>query len=117
MRDVHLFVELLDHHGFDDGQEFGRGCGRHAESIAEREGCGQIPANHRTGHSPQLAAQATDQVPDLPALMAERPVRAARAVGADAYAGVAVSVAPAEAPVGESAEAFFSCSSSSPFET
>ena len=62
----------------------------------------------------QLAAEALGQVPDLPALDGLRPVQSCGAVGADApralggCAGRAVAVAPAEEPVGEGAEAFFS---------
>ena len=113
----HLFVELGDHHRFDDGQQFGRGGGRHAERVTEREGCAQVPADDRAGQHAELAAEAADQVPDLPALMRERPVQPRRAVRAVLRAGFAVALAPAEGPLGKGAEAFFSCSSSRPLET
>ena len=65
----------------------------------------------------QLAAEAADKVPDLPTLRSFRTVQPRRAVRAGLRAGLAVALAPAEGPFGESAEAFFSCSSSRPFET
>jgi len=34
---IHLFVELGDHHRFDDRQQFGHGERRHAERVTERE--------------------------------------------------------------------------------
>src|SRR5690606_3498765 len=63
------------------------------------------------GCDAKLPGQALRQIPDLPALRRQRPVRAARAVRARALAGFAVAVAPAEVPFGEGAEAFFSASS------
>ena len=112
-----FLVQLPDHHRLDDRQQFGRCGNRHTERVAEGERRAQIPADDRAGQHAQLTAEPTDQVPDLPALMGQRPVRAARAVFARCLAGIAVAVAPAEGPVGESAEAFFSCSSSRPLET
>ena len=91
--------------------------GRDAERISQSEGRGQVPADHRAGQHAQLTAEAADEIPDLPALMGKRPVQARRAVFARLRAGFAVALAPAEGPLGESAEAFFSCSSSRPFET
>ena len=52
MRDVHPFVELLDHHRFDDGQQFGRGGGRDAKGVSEGERGTEIPADHGAGHNP-----------------------------------------------------------------
>lgn len=114
---IHLFVELGHHHRFDDGQEFTRSSGRDAERISQSEGRGQVPADHRAGQHAQLTAEAADEIPDLPALMGKRPVQARRAVFARLRAGFAVALAPAEGPLGESAEAFFSCSSSRPLDT
>ena len=114
---IHLFVEFCDHHRLDDGQQFGHGEVRHAERITERQRRRHVPADRRAGQDAQLTAETTDQVPDLPALMGQRTVQPRRAVRADLRAGFAVSVAPAEGPFGESAETFFSCSSSRPFET
>jgi hypothetical protein len=113
----HLFVELGHHHRFDDRQQFGHGERRHAEGVTEREGRGQIPPEDGARQHAQLAAEPADEIPDLPAFMRERAVQPRRAVRAGLCAGLAVSLAPAEGPVGESAEAFFSCSSSRPFET
>ena len=64
-----------------------------------------------------LAAHAQRQVPDLPALDRLRPVQDCGALGASSGAGGAVSVAPAEVPFGEGAEAFFSATTSRPFAT
>ncbi len=115
----HLFVELGDHHRFDDGQKFGRGSGRHAERLTERQRCAQIPTDDGAWQDTQLAAEATDKIPDLPAFKCSRLIYLGRAVfaGAAGLAALAVSLAPDEGPVGESVETFFSCSSSSPFET
>jgi len=114
---IHLFVELGDHHRFDDGQQFGHGERRHAERVTERERRRHVPADHGAGQHAQLAAEATDQVPDLPTLRSFRAVQPRGAVRARPSAGLAVAFAPAEGPLGESAEAFFSCSSSRAFET
>lgn len=71
----------------------------------------------------KLATEAADEVPDLPTLRRFRTVQPRRAVRAGLLAalvgcaGLAVALAPAEGPFGESAEAFFSRSSSRPLET
>lgn len=114
---IHLFVEFGHHHRFDDGQQFSC-CGRgNAECVTEGERRGQVPADHRARQNSQLAAETVDQVPDLPTLVSQRPVQPRRAVFARRLTGVAVSLAPAEGPVGKDAETFFSCSSSRPLET
>jgi hypothetical protein len=120
---IHLFVELRDHHCLDDGQQFGHGERRHAEGVTERQRCRHVPADHGAGQHTQLTAEATDEIPDLPALRRFRTVQPRRAVRASLLAalvgraGLAVSLAPAEGPFGESAETFFSRSSSRPLET
>ena len=114
---IHLFVEFCDHHRLDDGQQFGHGEGWHAERVTERERRRHVPADHRAGQDTQLTDEAADQVPDLPTLQRFRTVQPRRAVRAGLRTGFAVALAPAEGPFGESAEAFFSCSSSRPFET
>ena len=117
MRVIHLFVEFGDHHRFYDRQQFSC-CGRwHAECVTEGERRGKVPADHRARQNSQLAAETVDQVPDLPTLVSQRPVQPVRAVFARRLAGLAVSVAPAEGPLGKDAETFFSCSSSRPLET
>ncbi|SEG35854.1 hypothetical protein SAMN05421751_1431, partial [Jhaorihella thermophila] len=113
----HLFVELGDHHSFDDGQQFASGEGWHAKREAKCERGAQIPPNDGTRKHAKLAAEPADEIPDLPALMGERPVQPRRAIRAGCRAGLAVSLAPAEGPFGKGAEAFFSCSRSRPFET
>ena len=112
-----LFVELGHHHRFDDGQKFRRGCRRNAKGMPKRQRRRHVPADHGARQHAQLAAKTADQVPDLPAFMGQRPVQPRRAVRARPLAGLAVSLAPAEGPLGKGAEAFFSCSSSRPFET
>jgi hypothetical protein len=114
---IHLFVELRDHHCLDDGQQFGHGERRHAEGVPERQRRRYVPADHGAGQHAELAAEAADKVPDLPAVIGQRPVQPRRAVRAGLRAGFAVPLAPAEGPFGEGAEAFFSCSSSRPWET
>ena len=120
---IHLFVEFRDHHRFDDRQQFSHGQGWDAERVTEGERSGQVPADHRARQNAELAAETVDQVPDLPALVSQRPVQPRRAVRAGLLAalvgcaGLAVSLAPAEEPFGESAEAFFSCSNSRPLDT
>ena len=114
---IHLFVEFDHHHRFDDGQKFSRDGGRRAEGLAKGQRRRHVPADHRARQHTQLAAEAADQVPDLPTLLSFRTVQPRRAVRAGLRAGLAVSLAPAEGPFAESAEAFFSCSSSRPLET
>lgn len=95
----------------------------YAEGATECQRCRHIPADYSARQHAELAAEAADQVPDLPAFMGERPVQPRRAVfarrlaGLAGFATLAESVAPAEGPLGESAETFFSCSSSRPLET
>ena len=114
---IHLFVELGDHNRFDDGQQFGHGERRHAERVTERE-CGRhVPADHCAGQDTQLAAEAADEVPDLPALRRFRTVQPRRAGFAGRLARFTVALAPAEGPLGKDAETFFSCSNSKPLET
>ena len=114
---IHLFVEFGDHHRFDDGQQFSC-CGRwHAKRITECQCCRHVPTDHRTGQDTQLAAEATDQVKDLPAFKSGGSVQPRRAVLAGLRAGLAVAIAPAEGPVGKGAETFFSCSNSRPLDT
>ena len=113
----HLFVEFGDHHGFDTGQEFGQDQRWHAQRLAECQCRTHIPADHGAGGDAQLAAKASDQIPDLPAVMGERAVQPCGAVFADRFAGLAVARAPTEGPFGKGDETFFSCSSSRPFET
>lgn len=114
---IHLFVEFCDHHRFDDGQQFSHGQRRDAKGFTERERRRHVPADHRARQHAKLATEATDEVPDLPAFNGGGSVQPRRAVFARRLAGVAVSVAPAEGPFGESAETFFSCSSSRPLDT
>ena len=120
---IHRFVEFDDHHRLDDGQQFGHGNRWHAEGVTERERRRHVPADHRAGQDTQLATKATDEVPDLPTfrrfwtVQPRRAVRAGLLAALVGCAGLAVPRAPAEFPIGESAETFFSCSSSSPFET
>ncbi|TDW33126.1 hypothetical protein LY39_03639 [Roseinatronobacter bogoriensis subsp. barguzinensis] len=119
----HLFVELEDHHGLNPWQQFRQDQGRHAQRLTQRECRGHVPADHRTRRDAQLAAQTPDQIPDLPTFLRERAVQPRGAVRARPFAalegltGFAVARAPAELPLGKGAEAFFSCSSSRPFET
>ena len=114
---IHLFVEFGDHHRFDDGQQFSC-CGRwHAECIGQRQRRRHVPADNRAGKHTQLAAETADEVPDLPAFNGDRSVQPRRAVFARFSAGLTVSVAPAEGPLGKGAETFFSCSNSRPLET
>jgi hypothetical protein len=112
-----FLVQLPDHHRFDDWQQFGHGERRHAEGVTERQRRRHVQADHGARQHAQLTAEAADEVPDLPTLRSFRTVQPRRAVRAGLRAGFAVALAPAEGPLGESAEAFFSCSSNSPFET
>ena len=88
-----------------------------AERRRERQCRAYVPPDHRAGDDPELAAETADEVPDLPTFPGLRAIQPRRAVRARLPAGRAVAVAPAEVPVGEGAEAFFSASSSRPFET
>jgi len=120
---IHLLVEPGDHHRFDAGQQSGHGERRHTEGVTQRQRRRQVPADHSPGRHAKLATEAADEVPDLPALRRFRTVQPRRAVRAGlraacaGFATLAVSAVPAEGPFGESAETFFSSSSSRPFET
>ena len=114
---IHLFVEFGDHHRLNGGQKFGHRRRRDAKRVTEGERGRHVPADHRARQNAELAAETVDQVPDLPTLMRKEPVQPRRAVFARFRAGLAVSVAPTEGPLGKDAETFFSCSSSRPFET
>ncbi len=115
MRDFQLFVELRHHHSLDDGQQFDNGERRHAERVTERQRGRHVPADHRAGQHPQLAAETTDEVPDLPTLRSFRTVQPRRAARAGLRAGLAVALAPAEGPLGESAEPFFPAPAAGPW--
>ena len=88
--------------------------------MREGESRADVPAKHGFARNPQLTAKASDQIPDLLAVMGLWLVQSGGAVGARAFprlagvAGLAITVAPAEVPVGKGAEAFFSASSSMP---
>ena len=112
-----LCVRCPHHHRLDHGQQFGRGERGNAERVTEGQRRRHVPADHSTGQHAQLPTEAADKVPDLPTLRSFGTVQPRGAVRAGLRAGLAVSVAPAEGPLGESAEAFFSCSRSRPLET
>ena len=117
---IHLFVKFCDHHCLNGGQKFGHRQRRDAKRITEGKHRRHVPANHRARQHAKLAAKTADQVPDLPALECRRLVQPCRAGFAGRFARFArfaVALAPAEGPLGESAETFFSCSSSRPLET
>ena len=114
---IHLFVEFGDHHRLDGGQKFGHCQGRNAKCVTEGEHRRHVPADNRAWQNAQLAAKTANEVPDLPALKCDGLVQPRRAGFARRFACVAVSLAPAEGPFGESAETFFSWSSSRPLET
>ena len=107
---MQLFIDLAHHYRLDRGQQFNDGDGRNSKGSAQLERRAHVPADHgRSGHT-QLAAEALDQIPDLPALVGVWCVYARRAVSAALRAGLAVVGAPAELPVGKGGEAFFSAS-------
>ncbi len=82
--------------------------------MGEGQRRAHVPAEHGFARHPHLPAETANQIPDLPAVMAEGLVQPRWAVRALRLAGLAVAVAPAEVPVGEGAEPFFSASSSMP---
>jgi hypothetical protein len=110
-------VQPPHHHGLDLRQELGSNQRVDTHGMGHGEGGGHVEAQHGTRDDPQLAGEPLRQVPDLPALDGQRAVQDGGALGADAGAESAVPVAPAEVPLAEGAEAFFSSSSSRPFET
>src|SRR5690606_26157657 len=113
----HLLVQFAHHHCLDLGQQLGGDQGVEAQRLRQCERRAHVPSDDGARRDPQLAAEALGQVPDLPALDRQRPVQSCGAVRAGACAGRAVAVAPAEGPVGEGAEAFFSASSIRPRAT
>ncbi len=82
--------------------------------MAEGQGRTHVPAQHGFACHPHLATKTPNQIPDLPTVMADRLVQSRRAVWALRLTGLAIAVAPAEVPVGEGAEPFFSASSNMP---
>ena len=82
--------------------------------MGEGKSRAHVPAKYGFSGHPHLAAKTSDQIPDLPAIMGERLVQPGWTVLAVRLAGLTVAVAPAEVPVGEGAEPFFSASSSMP---
>ena len=82
--------------------------------MGEGEGRTHVPTQHGFARHPHLSTETADQIPDLPAVMAQGLVQSRGAVRALRLTGLAVAVAPAEVPVGEGAEPFFSASSSMP---
>jgi len=103
-----LFVQLAHHHRLDLGQQFGGDQDIDAQRLCQREGGADVPSDDGARRDAQLATKALGQVPDLRALDRVRPVQPSGAVRAGSRAGRAIAVAPAEGPVGEGAEAFFS---------
>ena len=63
-----LSLMLAHHHRLDLRQELGGGERRDAEGGGERQAGAEVPADHRAGDHPELAAEAQREVPDLPAL-------------------------------------------------
>jgi len=114
------FVDSFHHHRLDFGQQFHRREAVHAKRLRHGESCSHIPAKDGLLRCPQLAAQPSDQVPDLHALEGLGTVYfgwALRArdfagpagfVSLEGFASLAVSIAPAEVPVSKGAETFFS---------
>ena len=114
---IHLFVEFCHHHRLDGGQQFGHRQRRDAKRVTEGERGRHVPADHRARQHAELATKTANEVPDLPALKCDGLAQPRRAGFAGRFARFAVALAPAEGPLGEGAEAFFSCSSSRPLET
>ena len=109
-----LFVCLAHHHRLDGRQELRNGEGREPEGCAELQGRTHVPAEdsaaaHAAGNA-QLSTKPLDQIPDLPAFEGQGAMERARAVRTNRWAGRAIVTAPAELPVGESGQAFFSAS-------
>ena len=110
-------VQPTYYHGLDLRQQLGSDERIDTQGIGHGEGGGHVEAQHRTRNDPQLAGEPLRQVPDLPTLEGEWAVQDGGALGTDGGAGAAVLIAPAEVPLAEGAEPFFSSSSSRPFET
>ena len=85
-----------------------------AQRLAQGQGRAHVPAQHGFARHPHLTAKASDQIPHLPAVMADGLVQSGGAVFELTSAGLAIVIAPAEVPVGKGAEPFFSASSSMP---
>ena len=82
-----LLVGFAHHHRLNGRQEFRDDQGREPEGYAELQGSSNVPAKdsataHPAGHA-YLAAEALNQIPDLPAFEGERFVQAARAFRAN----------------------------------
>ena len=114
---IHLFVKFCDHHRLDGGQKFDHRQRRDSEGTTKRQCRCHIPADNSTRQHAQLTTETADEVPDLPTFKGGRSVQPRRAGFARRFTGFAVVFAPVEGPFGESAEPFFSWSSSKPLET
>ena len=109
-----LFVCFAHHHRLNWRQQFCNDEGRQPQRRTELEGCAHVPAEdsaaaHAAGNA-HLSAKALYQIPDLPALEGNGLMESAWAFRASRWACRAILTAPAELPVGESGQAFFSAS-------
>lgn len=112
---VNLFVGFADHHRLNGWQEFCDDQGRKPKGRPELQGRTHVPTeDSATAHpacNANLSAKPLDEVPDLPALKCAWRMQAARAFRANRGTSRAIFTAPAEFPVGESGQTFFSASS------
>src|SRR5690606_5853475 len=112
-----LRVQSAHHHALHFGQQFRADEGVHSKRVRAGKSRRHVEAEDRTGDGAQLPREPFREIPDLPAFDRLRTVQDGGTFAANAAAGSAILVAPAEMPFGKGAEPFFSASSSRPFET
>lgn len=109
-----LFVCLAHHYRLNGRQEFRDDQGREPKGRPELECSAHIPAEDsaaaHAASNAHLSTEALDQIPDLPALKGQGLMEGVRAFRTLSGACRAIVTAPAEFPVGEGGQAFFSAS-------
>lgn len=108
-----LLVHLADDRGLDRGQALAEHVDICAEGGAKTEDGPEVEAEHDTVGGAELTGGLEDHVPDAEALDGPGRVYPVRARFARGATGLAVVAAPAEVPLGEGGETFFSVSRSS----
>lgn len=110
-------IQSAHHHAFHLGQQLRADEGVHSKRVRAGKSRRHVEAEDRSGDGAQLPRELFGEVPDLPAFDRLRTVQDGGTFAANAAAGSAILVAPAEVPFGEGAEPFFSASSNRPLDT
>lgn len=112
-----LRVQSAHQHALHLGQQFRADERVHSKRVRAGERGRHIEPEDRTRDGTQLPRQLFGEIPDLPSFDRLRTIQDGGAFAANAAAGSAILVAPAEMPFGKGAEPFFSDSSNRPLDT